>query len=203
MQSAILRKAKSWRRNPVARQIGNLLYVRKSVNVNAPLFIYTGAFGNGPRHFELWSSDEDDTCAGTRLSSFTATLTSLSSFSFAIILCFVFTLPRSQVIINRKALPLESEGWNVLRPELDFRFPHMPDISVSGGNSPIMRRKRSHVPRDRETRDERNRGEIVPSGEQEPINSFQSLDDVIQWSPSTVTILSNPWTMSSTGVLQL
>ncbi|GFV82665.1 transposable element Tcb2 transposase [Trichonephila clavipes] len=34
-------------------------------------------------------------------------------------------------------------------------------------------------------------------------NSLQSLDDVMHWSPSTVTILSNPWTMSSTGVLQL
>ncbi|GFT35155.1 hypothetical protein TNCV_352831 [Trichonephila clavipes] len=44
---------------------------------------------------------------------------------------------------------------------------------------------------------------IVPSGEQEPINSFRSLDDVIHWSRSTVTILSNPWTMSCTGVLQL
>ncbi|GFW11442.1 hypothetical protein TNCV_3809611 [Trichonephila clavipes] len=26
------------------------------------------AFGDGPRHFEPWSSDEDDTCAGTQLS---------------------------------------------------------------------------------------------------------------------------------------
>ncbi|PRD21653.1 UNVERIFIED_CONTAM: hypothetical protein NCL1_51159 [Trichonephila clavipes] len=47
-ENAILRKAKSWRRNPVARQIGNLLYVRESVNVNVALSFYTRAFRNGP-----------------------------------------------------------------------------------------------------------------------------------------------------------
>ncbi|GFY17022.1 hypothetical protein TNCV_1087991 [Trichonephila clavipes] len=45
----------------------DLLRVKRSpfgwcgVNINVALFIYTRAFGCGPRHFELWSNDEDDT----------------------------------------------------------------------------------------------------------------------------------------------
>ncbi|GFY35220.1 hypothetical protein TNCV_5045941 [Trichonephila clavipes] len=35
------------------------------VNFNVTLFSYTRAFGDGPRNFEPWSSDEDDTRAGT------------------------------------------------------------------------------------------------------------------------------------------
>ncbi|GFV64840.1 transposable element Tcb2 transposase [Trichonephila clavipes] len=31
------------------------------LTVSVALFTYTRTFGNGPRHFELWSSDEDDT----------------------------------------------------------------------------------------------------------------------------------------------
>ncbi|GFU56810.1 hypothetical protein TNCV_2539801 [Trichonephila clavipes] len=34
---------------------------RERVNINVALFSYTRAFGDGPRHFEPWSSDEDDT----------------------------------------------------------------------------------------------------------------------------------------------
>ncbi|GFX15639.1 hypothetical protein TNCV_2131251 [Trichonephila clavipes] len=30
------------------------------VNINVSLFSYSRAFGNGPRHFEPWSRDEDD-----------------------------------------------------------------------------------------------------------------------------------------------
>ncbi|GFX43760.1 hypothetical protein TNCV_4110391 [Trichonephila clavipes] len=33
----------------------------QKVNINVTLFRYTRAFGDGPRHFEPWSSDEDDT----------------------------------------------------------------------------------------------------------------------------------------------
>ncbi|GFW77009.1 uncharacterized protein TNCV_2724391 [Trichonephila clavipes] len=32
------------------------------LNINVALFSYTRAFGDGPRHFEPWSSDVDDTC---------------------------------------------------------------------------------------------------------------------------------------------
>ncbi|GFV83760.1 DUF4817 domain-containing protein [Trichonephila clavipes] len=35
------------------------------VNINVALFNYARAFGDGPRHFEPWSSDKDDTRAGT------------------------------------------------------------------------------------------------------------------------------------------
>ncbi|GFW43587.1 hypothetical protein TNCV_4769431 [Trichonephila clavipes] len=34
----------------------------EGVNIDVALFSYTGAFGDGPRHFEPLSSDED-TCA--------------------------------------------------------------------------------------------------------------------------------------------
>ncbi|GFW73006.1 hypothetical protein TNCV_831271 [Trichonephila clavipes] len=32
--------------------------------------VYTRAFGNRPRHFEPWSSDEEDTKAGTPLPNY-------------------------------------------------------------------------------------------------------------------------------------
>ncbi|GFV45994.1 hypothetical protein TNCV_1921231 [Trichonephila clavipes] len=32
-----------------------------SLNINVALFSYTRAFGDGPRNFEPWSSDVDDT----------------------------------------------------------------------------------------------------------------------------------------------
>ncbi|GFW82354.1 hypothetical protein TNCV_3818351 [Trichonephila clavipes] len=35
------------------------------LNINVALFSYTRAFGDRPRNFEPWSSDEDDTRAGT------------------------------------------------------------------------------------------------------------------------------------------
>ncbi|GFV24529.1 hypothetical protein TNCV_814131 [Trichonephila clavipes] len=49
----------------------------------------------------------------------------------------------------------ESEGWNGLRPELDFHFPRISGDSVSGDEGPIMHRKRSHALRGQETRAER------------------------------------------------
>ncbi|GFX78293.1 hypothetical protein TNCV_5136401 [Trichonephila clavipes] len=39
------------------------------------LFCYTGAFDNGPRNFELWSSDEDDNRAGTPSPNYYTTYT--------------------------------------------------------------------------------------------------------------------------------
>ncbi|GFU66682.1 hypothetical protein TNCV_3111661 [Trichonephila clavipes] len=34
---------------------------RQRVNINVALFSYSRTFGNGPRNFEPWSSDEDNT----------------------------------------------------------------------------------------------------------------------------------------------
>ncbi|GFW14140.1 hypothetical protein TNCV_3547291 [Trichonephila clavipes] len=39
----------------------NALRVSEKVNINVKLFSYTRAFGDGPRNFEPWSSDDDDT----------------------------------------------------------------------------------------------------------------------------------------------
>ncbi|GFW96635.1 uncharacterized protein TNCV_2846921 [Trichonephila clavipes] len=36
-----------------------------SLNINVTLFSYSRAFGDGPRNFEPWSRDVDDTSAGT------------------------------------------------------------------------------------------------------------------------------------------
>ncbi|GFY07455.1 hypothetical protein TNCV_5086401 [Trichonephila clavipes] len=57
------------------------------------------------------------------------------------------------------ASPLDSEKWNGLHPELNSRFSHILDDSVSGDDSRIMRRKRSRALKGRATRDERKRGE--------------------------------------------
>ncbi|GFX76841.1 uncharacterized protein TNCV_1952821 [Trichonephila clavipes] len=38
-----------------------VLYLLERVNINVALFSYMRAFGNGPRNFEPWSSDVDDT----------------------------------------------------------------------------------------------------------------------------------------------
>ncbi|GFX36719.1 sulfotransferase 1C2A [Trichonephila clavipes] len=38
-----------------------VLYLLERVNINVALFSYMMAFGNGPRNFEPWSSDVDDT----------------------------------------------------------------------------------------------------------------------------------------------
>ncbi|GFW53798.1 hypothetical protein TNCV_3938921 [Trichonephila clavipes] len=40
-------------------------HARERVSINVALYNYTKAFGDGPRHFEPWSSDEDDTLAAT------------------------------------------------------------------------------------------------------------------------------------------
>ncbi|GFW74256.1 hypothetical protein TNCV_2524601 [Trichonephila clavipes] len=40
---------------------GQLPKLPQSVNINVALFSYTRAFGDGPRNFEPWSSDVDDT----------------------------------------------------------------------------------------------------------------------------------------------
>ncbi|GFW29296.1 hypothetical protein TNCV_742381 [Trichonephila clavipes] len=37
----------------------------EGVNINVSPFRITRAFGDGPRNSEPWSSDKDDTCAGT------------------------------------------------------------------------------------------------------------------------------------------
>ncbi|GFS56425.1 hypothetical protein TNCV_4302591 [Trichonephila clavipes] len=41
--------------------ITTVLYLLERVNINVALFSYMRAFGNGPRNFEPWSSDVDDT----------------------------------------------------------------------------------------------------------------------------------------------
>ncbi|GFW34208.1 hypothetical protein TNCV_384241 [Trichonephila clavipes] len=35
------------------------------MNINVTLYSYSRAFGDGPRNFEPWSSDEEDTWADT------------------------------------------------------------------------------------------------------------------------------------------
>ncbi|GFX27375.1 hypothetical protein TNCV_34741 [Trichonephila clavipes] len=45
-----------------------VLYLLERVNINVALFSYMRAFGNGPRNFEPWSSDVDDTRSCTLFS---------------------------------------------------------------------------------------------------------------------------------------
>ncbi|GFW77533.1 hypothetical protein TNCV_2499251 [Trichonephila clavipes] len=40
---------------------GNISVFGNGSNINVALFNYTRAFGDGPHHFEPWSSDVDDT----------------------------------------------------------------------------------------------------------------------------------------------
>ncbi|GFV80742.1 hypothetical protein TNCV_4619031 [Trichonephila clavipes] len=49
-------------RNTIFRlKVSDYVRLIDGLNINVALFSYTRAFGDGPRNFEPWSSDVDDT----------------------------------------------------------------------------------------------------------------------------------------------